>query len=126
MRVSCDLQISKEMVSNADVHKPTVFFNAAKFISHILGGNSTLHQDFSSLLSSVTSPESRWTRCYRAVDDVWSAAAFHANCDDRGASVTLVKVDGYIFGGYLDRSWGGKYGMFLALRLFRLVYNLPI
>ena len=84
-------------------------FNAAKFISHILGGNSTLHQDLNSLLSAVTSLESRWTRCYRAIDNGWSAAAFHANCDDRGASVTLVKVDGYIFGGYLDQSWGGKY-----------------
>ena len=93
------------------------FFNAAKFISHILGGNSTLHQDLKSLLSAVTCPESRWTRCYRAIDDGWSAAAFHANCDYRGASVTLVEVNGYIFGGYLDQSWGGKYRMFLALRL---------
>ncbi|KAL9958731.1 hypothetical protein ACROYT_G035785 [Oculina patagonica] len=79
-----------------------------KFISHILGGSSTRHQTLSNWLSQVTPNESRWTRCYRAVDDGWSATTFHTNCDNRGPTVTLVKTGDYIFGGFLDQSWGGE------------------
>eukprot|EP01083_Nonionella_stella_P028897 79641_1 len=43
---------------------------------------------------------------YRASQDGWNASDFHGNCDDKGATVTIVKTsDGYVFGGYSDKSW---------------------
>jgi|AntRauTorckE5430_2_1112549.scaffolds.fasta_scaffold04752_1 hypothetical protein len=44
---------------------------------------------------------------YRASRDGWTAADFHAICDGKGATITVVKSsDGYIFGGYTDVVWG--------------------
>jgi len=44
---------------------------------------------------------------YRASRDGWGASDFHRMCDDKGATVTVVKSsDGYIFGGYTDVAWG--------------------
>ena len=44
---------------------------------------------------------------YRASRDGWAAADFHRMCDDKGATITVVKnSDGYIFGGYTDVAWG--------------------
>jgi hypothetical protein len=46
---------------------------------------------------------------YRGSRDGFGAADFHAKCDDKGATVTIVKsTEGYIFGGYSDQSWEGK------------------
>jgi hypothetical protein len=43
---------------------------------------------------------------YRGSRDGFGAADFHAKCDDKGATVTIVKsTEGYIFGGYSDQSW---------------------
>ena len=44
---------------------------------------------------------------YRASRDGWDASDFHRICNDKGATVTVVKSsDGYIFGGYTDVAWG--------------------
>ena len=80
---------------------------AAKFISQILGGNSALHEALNSWLLNVTPIATRWTRCYLTTDHGWWASTFHTNCDNRGPTVTLVKVGDYIFGGFLDQPWGG-------------------
>ena len=46
---------------------------------------------------------------YQATRDGFSAANFHAKCDKKGATVTLVKTtEGYVFGGYTDQSWQNK------------------
>jgi hypothetical protein len=43
---------------------------------------------------------------YRGSRDGFRARDFHAKCDDKGATVTIVKsTEGYIFGGYSDQSW---------------------
>jgi hypothetical protein len=43
---------------------------------------------------------------YRGSRDGFRAADFHAKCDDKGSTVTIVKsTEGYIFGGYSDQSW---------------------
>ena len=49
----------------------------------------------------------KWRLCYRATRDGWSAKDFHACCDNKGPSVTLVKVGEFIFGGYTNQNWGG-------------------
>jgi hypothetical protein len=45
---------------------------------------------------------------YRGSQDGWNISDFHGKCDDKGATVTIVKTsEGYVFGGYSDQSWGG-------------------
>ena len=46
--------------------------------------------------------------CYRASEDGWASSIFHAGCDYKGATVTIIRVNTYRFGGYSDVSWGGK------------------
>jgi hypothetical protein len=46
---------------------------------------------------------------YRGSRDGFRAADFHAKCDDKGATVTIVKsTEGCIFGGYSDQSWENR------------------
>ena len=45
---------------------------------------------------------------YRASRNGWAACNFHACCDNKGPTVTVVKSGNYIFGGYTDKNWDGK------------------
>ena len=48
---------------------------------------------------------------YRASADGWTAAQFHAKCDDKGPTLTLIKsTGGHIFGGYADKPWSSQGG----------------
>ena len=46
-------------------------------------------------------------KCWHAKADGWAASTFHSKCDGRGPTVTIIKVNDYIFGGYTDVSWSG-------------------
>ena len=46
---------------------------------------------------------------YRASRDGWNSSNFHSLCDNKGPTVTVVKSGNYIFGGYTEQSWDGKY-----------------
>ena len=48
---------------------------------------------------------------YRASRDGWAASNFHAYCDNKGPTVTVIKSGNYIFGGYADEHWDGKSGL---------------
>ena len=50
-----------------------------------------------------------WKLCYRASRDGWSAFSFHGACGNRSSTVTIVKVGEYIFGGYSDQKFGGRF-----------------
>ena len=38
--------------------------------------------------------------CYRATADGWLSIIFHLQCGNTGGSITLIKVQNYILGGY--------------------------
>lgn len=45
-------------------------------------------------------------RLYRASIDGWEGKHFHGKCDNKGATLTVIKSQGgYSFGGYIDSSW---------------------
>ena len=50
---------------------------------------------------------------YRGSRDGWLSSDFHKHCDNKGPTVTLIKVvttgGKYIFGGYTDQSWDCKF-----------------
>ena len=54
-----------------------------------------------------TASRTDFVRCWHAKTDGWAASTFHSNCDGRGPTVTIIKVNEYIFGGYTDVSWSG-------------------
>ena len=40
---------------------------------------------------------------YRGSRDGWKASDFHAKCDNKGATITVIRsTDGFIFGGFAD------------------------
>ena len=46
---------------------------------------------------------------YRASRDGWRATDFHSKCDNKGATVTVIKsTGGYVFGGYADLPWASS------------------
>ena len=57
----------------------------------------------------LSSEWSRFVKCWHAKTDGWAASTFHSNCDGRGPTVTIIKVNDSIFGGYTDVSWSSKY-----------------
>lgn len=85
------------------------FYLLVKFTSYILGQNEKYHEALESMVSAVTPTNSKWTRCYHARSDGFTAGAFHSRCDNKGPTITLVQVREFIFGGFLDQNWGGNY-----------------
>ena len=57
----------------------------------------------------LSSEWSRFVKCWHAKTDGWTALTFHSNCDGRGPTVTIIKVNDSIFAGYTDVSWSSKY-----------------
>ena len=49
-----------------------------------------------------------FVKCWHAKKDGWAVSTFHSNCDGRGPTVTIIKVNDSIFGGYTDVSWSSK------------------
>ncbi|XP_022800570.1 uncharacterized protein LOC111338360 [Stylophora pistillata] len=82
-----------------------------KFASCILGQNELYHEAIESMMSAVTPSRSKWIRCYHAKSDGCNAQAFHSRCDNKGPTVTLVRVREIVFGGFLDQNWGGPNGI---------------
>ena len=50
---------------------------------------------------------------YRASRDGWNSSNFHGFCDNKGPTVTVVRSENYIFGGYTEQSWDGKHYNYL-------------
>ena len=74
--------------------------------SSILQNNDNYLGTLSNWLKPVVqSKSSYWKRCWRASVDGWAVSTFHSGCDNKGPTVTIIKVGQYIFGGYTSDSW---------------------
>ena len=87
-------------------------------MSYILGENKKYHAALETMVAAVTSNNSKWTRCYHAKSDGFTAHDFHSRCDNKGPTVTLVQVREFVFGGFLDHNWGGKLNISIFFLLF--------
>ncbi|XP_028518449.1 uncharacterized protein LOC110250606 [Exaiptasia diaphana] len=89
--------------------------------SNILRDNNNYLQKLSNYLIRVLQDfsRSRWVRCWRAASDGWDVTTtFHPQCDNKGPTVTIVRVGSYIFGGYSDVSWDSSSGYSYARNAF--------
>ena len=57
-------------------------------------------------LEPVVGKDPRWLLCYRASLHDWPVNTFHRRCDRMNKTVTIIKKDEYIFGGFTDVPWG--------------------
>ena len=74
--------------------------------SSILQNNDNYLGTLSNWLKPVVqSKSSYWKQCWRASVDGWAGSTFHSGCDNKGPTVTIIKVGQYIFGGYASVSW---------------------
>ena len=66
-----------------------------------------------------------WHLLLRASRDGFRASTFHSKCDSKGPTVTIVKSEGNIFGGFTQRAWEstGKFlGMYCIYCMFRNLF----
>lgn len=71
----------------------------------------------------IGTPFQTWTRCYSKSGNSGTATTFHSNCDNRGPSVTLIKLlNGKLLGGYTKIGWtmNGTYYLYGDSFLFSL------
>jgi len=73
--------------------------------SAIVGKNNEHLANLAEFLKSVAQSGHHWELCWRASRDGWASTQFHTLCDKKGPTVTIIKVDSYIFGGYTSASW---------------------
>ena len=75
--------------------------------SVIVGNNRNYLRNLTKWLSPVAqSVNSTWKLCWCASVNGWDKRTFHSLCDNKGPTVTIVRVGKYIFGGYSSVSWG--------------------
>ena len=61
--------------------------------------------------------ENDWELCWRASRGDLDNDKFHSLCDEKGPTITIVKVGNYIFGGYTSLSWRMSAGKYSSLSL---------
>lgn len=91
--------------------------------SVIIGDNPEYLAKMGEWLKPVTHSDRYWKLCWRATQHGWGvspfhANTFHANCDGKGPTVTIVKVFSNIFGGFTSKSWGGSSGFLVDPEAF--------
>ena len=75
-------------------------------IGHLPSLKSSLLQE----LKTVRGKDETWMPCYRAIVNGRDVAEFYSKCGEKGATVTIVRVDNYIFGGYTGIDWNRAQG----------------
>lgn len=78
----------------------TADFEDSEILSHNKGLKILL-----GYLKDVKTNGKHWKMCFNARHHSYSAASFHAFCNNKGPTVTLVEVGRYVFGGYTDKAW---------------------
>lgn len=81
--------------------------------SNSIQSRSYYFTHFSEIMQTVADSNLVWKLCYRASYHGWAASIFHSNCDGKRDTVTIIRKDQYVFGGYTDIPWGKKKNIIL-------------
>ena len=80
-------------------------------LSHIIRGIFSLSplDVISTVVTQFLSPaignDSNWALCWQASTHGWAASTFHSRCDGKNHTITVIRKDQYVFGGYTDILW---------------------
>ena len=73
----------------------------------LLKNDSYMYSDhLRQFLAPAVGNDPGWLLCYRASSHGWSVSTFHSRCDGKMNTVTIIKKDEYVFGGFTNISWG--------------------
>ena len=62
----------------------------------------------------------------RGSRDGWKASDVNSNCDNKGATITVIRSsDGFIFGGFSDKSWKSSVGWCESDKAFLFSLKIP-
>ena len=84
-----------------------LIFCFSGLVSNILPETDQHYETLLKWLDDIAAGVSSWLPCYNTTGDEWNVTDFHTECDYQRATLTLVKVGDYIFGGFSDENWGG-------------------
>lgn len=105
-RFDCTIFLCKTLVTNIKDFSMCVHILGLQISSSILGSDEFLISHLSRFLEPVAGSHSRWYLCWRASMHGWSSSTFHSKCNGRSKTVTIIRKDQYVFGGYTDYPWG--------------------
>ncbi|XP_078350452.1 uncharacterized protein LOC144635234 isoform X1 [Oculina patagonica] len=94
-------ELKSSKPSTIQASKPTKSFEESEILTN------DEHRD---MLKSWLPPGGKWVLLFRASRDGFAAATFHSRCDNKGATVTIVKSGNNIFGGFTEESWTSQGG----------------
>ena len=94
--------------------------------SSIIQRNSVRHQHLSRMLIEEGYNSSLWIPCYVALRHGWNVSSFHELCDNMAPTLTIVRKDNYVFGGFTEKNWAGNYGRLLHLKCFLYIKEVHI
>ncbi|XP_068705889.1 uncharacterized protein [Montipora foliosa] len=78
---------------------------SAMMNSVILSSDGFYLHHLAMFLSPVIGDDSRWELCYRSSTHGTYDYRFHSNCDGKSNTVTIVKKNDFVFGGFTDIPW---------------------
>ncbi|XP_022778841.1 uncharacterized protein LOC111320442, partial [Stylophora pistillata] len=73
--------------------------------STILSNIGSFIGNLSNFLAPAVGNLSRWLLCHRASAHGWAVTTFHSSCGHKSHTVTIIKNDQYVLGGYTDIPW---------------------
>lgn len=104
-----DQLVRKELLEEAEFYQIRGLINGLN--PPLFQGSKILSSEQKVLLANTWLKEKLMKPCnsflliYSASCDGWDASTFHAKCDNKGPTVTVVKSGNNIFGGYTEQSW---------------------
>ena len=100
----CNLSLQFKIFRNLTAYYIAI---TARFVTDIPGYKDEHDDILGTWLDSILPKEGTWGRCFRSSPG-WRGRHFHSWCDGKGPTLILIRVQENIFGGFLDKNWGGK------------------
>ena len=85
------------------------FFAEMTMDSVIIAENGFYLCHLKQFLTPAVGNISHWKICYRASKHGRYDFIFHQRCNGKNNTLTIIKKDEYVFGGFTDISWGNKF-----------------
>ena len=85
------------------------FFAEMTMDSVIIAKNGFYLCHLKQFLAPAVGNISHWKICYRASKHGRYDLIFHQRCNGKNNTLTIIKKDEYVFGGFTDISWGNKF-----------------
>ena len=108
-----DKLVRKELLEEAEFYQIRQMINGLKppsfEDSRILSDSQKVLLANTWLKEKLMKPFNSFVLIHRASCHGWDASRFHANCDNKGPTVTVVKSGNNVFGGYTEQSWDGEF-----------------